>query len=198
MEAMLEENVTVEILNKAIREATISLRLCPVFMGSAYKNKGIQPLLDAVVNYLPNPTDVVNKALDLDNHEEEVILHSDDDLLTVALAFKLEDGQYGQLTYIRVYQGKIRKGGRALQHPLTAQIRVGRLIRMHASTMEDPHRGRVGRNRGALRHRLCQRRHLLRPEAQLLPLLDVRSQPGHFPCRQAGGQEGPAATWPKR
>lgn len=137
MEAMLEENVTVEILNKAIREATISLQLCPVFMGSAYKNKGIQPLLDAVVNYLPNPTDVVNKALDLDNHEEEVILHSDDDLPTVALAFKLEDGQYGQLTYIRVYQGKIRKGDELYNTRSRRKFRVGRLIRMHASTMED-------------------------------------------------------------
>jgi len=134
---MLEETVTEELLNKAIREATISLQLCPVLMGSAYKNKGIQPLLNAVVNYLPDPTDVVNKALDLDNHEEEVILHSDDDLPTVALAFKLEDGQYGQLTYIRVYQGKIRKGDELYNTRSRRKFRVGRLIRMHASTMED-------------------------------------------------------------
>jgi len=89
MEAMLEDNVTVELLQKAIREATIRLELCPVLMGSAYKNKGIHPLLDAVVSYLPNPTDVVNKALDLDKNEEEVILKADDDLPPVILAFKL-------------------------------------------------------------------------------------------------------------
>ncbi len=137
LEAILEENVTEELLQKAIREATISLQLCPVYMGSAYKNTGIQPLLDAVVAYLPDPTDVENKALDLDNDEEEVILHSDDELPTVALAFKLEDGQYGQLTYIRVYQGKIRKGDELYNTRSRKKFRVGRLIRMHASTMED-------------------------------------------------------------
>lgn len=137
MEAMLEDNVTVELLQKAIREATIRLELCPVFMGSAYKNKGIQPLLDAVVSYLPNPTDVVNKALDLDKNEEEVILKADDDLPPVILAFKLEDGQYGQLTYIRVYQGKVKKGDELYNTRSKKKFRVGRLIRMHAAAMED-------------------------------------------------------------
>lgn len=137
MEAMLEDNVTVELLQKAIREATIRLELCPVLMGSAYKNKGIQPLLDAVVSYLPNPTDVVNKALDLDKNEEEVILKADDDLPPVILAFKLEDGQYGQLTYIRVYQGKVKKGDELYNTRSKKKFRVGRLIRMHAAAMED-------------------------------------------------------------
>lgn len=137
MEAMLEDNVTVELLQKAIREATIRLELCPVLMGSAYKNKGIHPLLDAVVSYLPNPTDVVNKALDLDKNEEEVILKADDDLPPVILAFKLEDGQYGQLTYIRVYQGKVKKGDELYNTRSKKKFRVGRLIRMHAAAMED-------------------------------------------------------------
>ncbi|NLZ76771.1 MAG: elongation factor G [Spirochaetales bacterium] len=137
MEAMLEDAVTEEILVKAIREATINLEMVPVFMGSAYKNKGIPPLLDAVVDYLPNPADVTNVALDLDNDEEEVVLVSDEDLPTVALAFKLEDGQYGQLTYIRVYQGKIRKGDELYNTRTRRKFRVGRLIRMHADTMED-------------------------------------------------------------
>ncbi|NLE16410.1 MAG: elongation factor G, partial [Spirochaetales bacterium] len=137
MEAMLEDNVTVELLRKAIHDATIRLELCPVFMGSAYKNKGIQTLLDAVVSYLPNPTEVVNRALDLDKNEEEVILKSDDDLPPVILAFKLEDGQYGQLTYIRVYQGKVKKGDELYNTRSKKKFRVGRLIRMHAAAMED-------------------------------------------------------------
>ncbi len=137
MEAMLEDAVTEDLIRKAVRDATIRLELCPVFMGSAYKNKGIQPLLDGVVSYLPNPTDVTNKALDLDKHEEEVILKSDDELPPVILAFKLEDGQYGQLTYIRVYQGKVRKGDELFNTRSKKKFRVGRLIRMHAATMED-------------------------------------------------------------
>jgi elongation factor G len=137
MEAMLEDAVTEEILIKAIREATISLQMVPVFMGSAYRNKGIPPLLDAVVKYLPNPSDVTNIALDLDNDEEEVELVADDEMPTVALAFKLEDGQYGQLTYIRIYQGKIRKGDELYNTRTRRKFRVGRLIRMHADTMED-------------------------------------------------------------
>ncbi|ADY14092.1 elongation factor G [Sphaerochaeta globosa] len=137
MEAMLEDKVTVELLQKAIREATIRLELCPVFMGSAYKNKGIQPLLDAVVSFLPNPTEVVNRALDLDKNETEVILQSTEDMPPVILAFKLEDGQYGQLTYVRVYQGKVKKGDELYNTRSKKKFRVGRLIRMHAAAMED-------------------------------------------------------------
>lgn len=137
MEAMLEDSVTPELIRKAVREATIRLELCPVFMGSAYKNKGIQALLDGVVSYLPNPTDVVNKALDIDKNEEEVVLKADDDMPPVILAFKLEDGQYGQLTYIRIYQGKVKKGDELYNTRSRKKFRVGRLIRMHASTMED-------------------------------------------------------------
>ena len=137
MEAMLEENVTPELIKDAVRKGTISLQLCPVFMGSAYKNKGIQPLLDGVVNYLPNPTEVENVALDLDNNEKEVVLESDPDKPTVILAFKLEDGQFGQLTYIRVYQGKIKKGDTLYNTRTRKKFNVGRLIKMHASEMED-------------------------------------------------------------
>ncbi|MBT8373636.1 MAG: GTP-binding protein, partial [Deltaproteobacteria bacterium] len=98
MEAALEEQVTEDLLISAIRNGTLARELTPVFMGSAYKNKGIQPLLDAVTNLLPCPPDVENEALDMEDSEKSVILSnsSDDDL--VAFAFKLEDGQYGQLT----------------------------------------------------------------------------------------------------
>ena len=137
MEAMLEDRVTPELIRDAVRRGTISLELCPVFMGSAYKNKGIQPLLDAVISYLPNPTEVENKALDLDNNEDEVILKSDENAKPVILAFKLEDGQFGQLTYIRIYQGKIKKGDTLLNTRTKKKFNVGRLVKMHASAMED-------------------------------------------------------------
>ncbi|WP_320129531.1 elongation factor G [uncultured Sphaerochaeta sp.] len=137
MEAMLEDNVTVEIIQKAVRKATIALQLVPVLMGSAYKNKGIQALLNGVVSYLPNPAEVTNKALDIDNNEQEIILPSDENLPPVVLAFKLEDGQYGQLTYIRVYQGKVKKGDELYNTRSHKKFRVGRLIKMHAAAMED-------------------------------------------------------------
>ena len=137
MEAMLEETLTEELLNAEIRKATIALQLVPVLMGTAYKNKGIQALLNAVVSYLPNPGDVTNRALDLDNNEEEIILPSDENLPPVVLAFKLEDGQYGQLTYIRVYQGKVKKGDELFNTRSHKKFRVGRLIRMHSNNMED-------------------------------------------------------------
>ncbi|MCF7953978.1 MAG: elongation factor G [Spirochaetales bacterium] len=144
MEAMLEGEVTEEMIYKAVREGTLSLELTPVFLGSAYKNKGVQLLMDAVVEYLPNPTQVRNVALDLDNNEEEVVLEPVDDLPPVALAFKLEDGQYGQLTYIRVYQGTIKKGSELFNSRSRKKFKVGRLIKMHASSMEDITEARCG------------------------------------------------------
>ena len=137
MEAILEDNVTPDLIRAAVRKGTIGLQLCPVFMGSAYKNKGIQPLLDGVISYLPNPTEVENKALDLDNNEKEVVLESKEDAKPVILAFKLEDGQFGQLTYIRIYQGKIKKGDTLLNTRTKKKFNVGRLVKMHASMMED-------------------------------------------------------------
>lgn len=137
MEAMMEETVTEEMIHEAIRKGTIANELCPVFLGSAYKNKGVQSLLDAVVEYLPNPTQVENIALDLDNEEKEVVLPSDPKLAPVALAFKLEDGQYGQLTYIRVYQGQVKKGSELYNTRSKKKFKVGRLIRMHSDHMED-------------------------------------------------------------
>jgi elongation factor G len=137
MEAALEENVTEELLIKAIRIGTLERGMTPVFMGSAYKNKGVQPLLDAVVNYLPAPKEVENRALDMDNDEAEVVLSSNPDDPLVALAFKLEEGRYGQLTYIRVYQGTLSKGDTIVNTRTGRKVKVGRVVRMHASEMED-------------------------------------------------------------
>jgi len=137
MEAYLEDNVTEELIYPAIRKGTLSLELTPVFMGSAFKNKGVQPLLDAVVKFLPSPLDVTNSALNLDENETEVILKSEPGLPMVLLAFKLDDTRFGQLTYVRIYQGGIKKGDEIINRRNGRKVRVGRLIRMHADEMED-------------------------------------------------------------
>jgi elongation factor G len=137
-EAILEEqDITAEMIIEGIRQGVVERRLTPVFMGSAYKNKGIQPLLDAVTRLLPCPLDVDNQALDMDNEEQPVVLSNDIDKPLVALAFKLEDGPYGQLTYIRVYQGALAKGDTILNVRTGKKVKVGRVIRMHADQMED-------------------------------------------------------------
>jgi elongation factor G len=137
-DAILEESdISEELIKTAVRTGVMTRQLTPVFLGSAYKNKAIQPLLDAVIDYLPSPLDIHNEAIDLDNNEESVALESDFDKPTVALAFKLEDGQYGQLTYLRVYQGCIAKGDTLVNSRDGKKVKAGRLIRMHASQMED-------------------------------------------------------------
>ena len=143
-ESYLEGNATKEQIIAAIRKGTVSEQLVPVFVGSAYKNKGVQVLLDGVERYLPDPTEVKNIALDLDKKEEEVELKSDPNLPTVALGFKLEDGKYGQLTYVRVYQGMIHKGDELLNTRARKRFKVGRLVRMNASEMEDINEGECG------------------------------------------------------
>ena len=137
MEAALEGDVPVALLKRAIRAGTISLELTPVFCGSAYKNVGVQSLLDGVADYLPNPTDITNKALDVDNGEASVNLSNDFSAPLVALAFKLEDGRYGQLTYVRLYQGTLRKGDTIHNMRTGKRVKVGRLVRMHSNEMED-------------------------------------------------------------
>ncbi len=136
-EAILEGRVTEDLIHAAVRRGTIARKLTPVFIGSAYKNKGVQSLLDGIVRYLPNPTEVDNVALDLDNEGREVKLETDPAKPAVLLAFKLEDGPYGQLTYIRVYQGRIEKGSDLINTRSRQKVKVGRLVRMHADSMED-------------------------------------------------------------
>lgn len=137
-EAILEEEeVTAEMIIGGVRQGVIERRLTPVYMGSAYKNKGIQLLLDAVTQLLPCPLDVENEALDMNKAEQPVVLRNENDKPLVALAFKLEDGPYGQLTYIRVYQGSLTKGDTIVNVRTGKKVKVGRVIRMHADQMED-------------------------------------------------------------
>ncbi|MDH5305903.1 MAG: elongation factor G [Myxococcales bacterium] len=136
-EAILEDQVTEALIHDAVRRGTLSQDLTPVFLGSAYKNKGVQPLLDAVTRYLPNPAEVENTGVDLSNDEAPITLASDPNKPLVALAFKLEDGRYGQLTYLRVYQGRIGRGSSIVNSRTKKRQKVGRLGRMHAAEMEE-------------------------------------------------------------
>jgi len=137
-DAVLEEHeISEKLLISAIRQGTLQRGLTPVVMGSAYKNKGIQLVLDAANLYLPSPLEVKNEALDIDNNEAPVTLSGNKNDPLVALAFKLEDGQFGQLTYIRVYQGVIQKGETYINVRTGKKVKVGRIVLMHADQMED-------------------------------------------------------------
>ena len=138
MEALLEGGeVDTKLVYDAVRKGTLSLDFTPVIVGSAYKNKGVQSLLDAVESFLPCPTDVVNMALDLNDGEKEFPVSNNPDDPLVMLAFKLEDGRYGQLTYVRSYQGKLAKGDTIFNRRTGKKVKVGRLCRMHSNEMEE-------------------------------------------------------------
>ncbi|MBX9769427.1 MAG: elongation factor G [Bdellovibrionales bacterium] len=132
-----EQEPTLEEVKHAIRRSTIDLKLVPVFCGSAFKNKGVQLLLDGVSSYLPSPLEVTNEALDQSNNEAKVTLESTPDKPLVMLAFKLDDGRYGQLTYMRVYQGRVKKGDFIYNQVNQKKVKVPRLVRMHSADMED-------------------------------------------------------------
>jgi elongation factor G len=140
MEVMLEEDeIPLALIRDAVRKATLSLQMTPVFLGSAYKNKGVQPLLNAVTYYLPAPTDIRNTGLKIgkDGEEFEVPVDIDPSGSVTALAFKLEDGRYGQLTYLRIYRGTMTKGDTLYNSRSGKKVKVGRLVRMHSDEMED-------------------------------------------------------------
>ncbi len=137
MEAIFEDAVTPELIYSAIRRGVLLRQLTPVFIGSAYKNIGVQPLLDGVNRYLPSPLEKDSIALDLDHNEKEVRITADSKSPLVALAFKLEVTPYGQLTYLRIYQGSLRKGDEITNMRTRKRVRVGRLVRMHADEMEE-------------------------------------------------------------
>nr|GLL40751.1 elongation factor G-2, mitochondrial isoform X2 [Ipomoea trifida] len=182
-----DEPISNDDLEEAIRRATVAREFVPVFMGSAFKNKvsiyfvphvqeqgffcyhvvidilfaayqGVQPLLDGVLNYLPCPIEVGNYALDQNNSEEKVMLTGSPTGPLVALAFKLEEGRFGQLTYLRIYEGVIRKGDFMINvntskkikflgfqlSSITFFLQVPRLVRMHSNEMEDIQEAHAG------------------------------------------------------
>ncbi|XP_074734517.1 elongation factor G, mitochondrial isoform X1 [Strix uralensis] len=142
-ELFLEEKIpTAAEIKLAIRRATLKKSFTPVLVGSALKNKGVQPLLDAVLEYLPNPSEVENYAILNQGDSEDknkFVLNSarDDSQPFIGLAFKLEAGRFGQLTYIRVYQGMLKKSDYIYNTRTGKKVRVQRLVRMHSDNMED-------------------------------------------------------------
>ncbi|MBG56534.1 MAG: elongation factor G, partial [Deltaproteobacteria bacterium] len=138
MEDILEDNEIVEeAIHAAIKKGVQSLELCPVYMGSAFKNKGVQLLLDAITRYLPSPLESVStKAKDLKT-QEDVVLSCDPEKPTVAMAFKLTEEQFGQLTYTRIYQGKLCKGEQVINSRTGNKMRIGRMVRMHSNDREN-------------------------------------------------------------
>ncbi|KAL1847058.1 Elongation factor G, mitochondrial [Paecilomyces lecythidis] len=137
-EIFLEEaEPTEDQIKAAIRRATIGLKFTPVFMGSALADKSVQPMLDGVVDYLPNPSEVTNLALDQKRNEASVKLVPYNALPFVGLAFKLEESNFGQLTYIRVYQGALRKGANVFNARNNKKVKVPRIVRMHSNEMEE-------------------------------------------------------------
>ena len=140
MEKFLEgEDFTVEEIEAAIRRATLAYKVTPVLTGSAFKNKGVQPMLDAVVAYLPSPLDVDAVAGHKPGHEETVIERAPNDSEPfAALAFKIAtDPHLGKLTYIRVYSGKIDSGNAVLNSVKDRKERIGKIYRMHANKREE-------------------------------------------------------------
>ncbi|CDK24436.1 unnamed protein product [Kuraishia capsulata CBS 1993] len=139
-ECFIEEvEPTVEQIKAAIRRTTIGRKFTPVLMGSALANRSVQPVLDAVCDFLPDPSEVLNKGLDVSDpsNEKGIILSPSSTEPFVSLAFKLEESRYGQLTYLRVYQGKLKKGGMIYHVKSGKRVKVSRLVRMHSNEMED-------------------------------------------------------------
>jgi len=138
LELLLEEQeVPVDLIHRTLREGTVASLICPVLMGSAYKNKGVQNLLDAVASYLPSPLDRAIFAKDNNNGMAEVPLAADPDSPLVAMAFKLVEEQFGQVTYMRIYQGTLKKGTFYFNSRKKKKERISRILRVHADEKED-------------------------------------------------------------
>jgi elongation factor G len=138
MELLLEEKlIEQDMIRRTIREATINRDIVPLMMGSAFKNKGVQPLMDAVCDFLPSPMDRSSFARDHDNKGTEIPLASDPDAPLVAMVFKIADESFGQLSYVRIYQGQIIKGRQYRNARTNRMQRIGRIVRMHANNRED-------------------------------------------------------------
>lgn len=132
-----EKEPTVEQVKEAIRRSTLNMKFAPIFCGSAKKNSGVQTLLDGVINYLPAPHDRDNFGFEKGDKDKKILVVPNFDKSPVVMAFKLEDGKYGQLTYIRIYQGILKKGDNILNMNGKKKLKVLRLVRCHSDEIED-------------------------------------------------------------
>ena len=145
MEDLLEEKeISETTIHAAVCKGVQTLEFCPVFLGSAFKNRGVQPLLDAITRYLPSPLDAdPSQATDLESGEK-LTLECDPDKPTIAMAFKLTEEQFGQLTYTRIYQGSLNKGDQIVNSRTGRKLRVGRMVRMHSNDRENTDHAEAG------------------------------------------------------
>jgi elongation factor G len=136
-EAVLAGDPPQPLIRETILRGVIAHQLCPVLIGSAYRNKAVQPLLDAIVAYLPNPLEATHSAIDLAREGASFPVEPSAEKPLIALAFKLEDGPFGQLTYLRMYQGALSRGDTIVNARTGRRTKVNRLVRMHADEMEE-------------------------------------------------------------
>ena len=138
MELLLsEEEVSEDLIHSVLQSAVQGQEATPVYLGTAFRNKGVQPLLDAVVRYLPSPLDREIKASSIEDPDQAVELKPDESAPFVGMAFKIVDDPYGQLTFMRVYQGKIEKGQLYYNQRTGRKDRFSRIVRMHADKREE-------------------------------------------------------------
>jgi elongation factor G len=184
---LASQDITSEELKKALRRATISCNLIPVFCGSALKNKGIQPMLDAVVFYLPSPMDLPPVEGINPKNEEPVAREPSDDKPFSALAFKVATDPYvGTLTYFRVYSGSLKRGSYVLNTTTGEKERIGRILRMHSNEREEVEEvfagdiaATVGLKNTSTGHTICDENHLIMLEKIVFPepVISIRIEP---------------------
>lgn len=144
MELMLDgKDIPEDLIHATVKKAVLKRDMTPVFMGSAFKNKGVQTLLDAIVRYLPNPTEREYSGTD-NNKNEKVQVFADPSKPLICMAFKIADETFGQLTYTRVYQGTLKKGETYYNPRMGKKQRVGRIVRMHSNDREDVDTAQAG------------------------------------------------------
>lgn len=145
MELLLgEEEVPAELIHSVVREATQQQGLTPVYMGTAFKNKGVQPLLDAIVKYLPSPLDRDIVANQFEDEDKPFKLEADPDKTFVGMAFKIVDDPFGQLTFMRIYQGEVKKGETYYNQRTGKGDRFSRIVRMHSDKREEVDKASAG------------------------------------------------------
>ncbi|HEY3392224.1 MAG TPA: elongation factor G [Lacipirellulaceae bacterium] len=138
MEMLLsEEEISEELIHDIIRHAVIEQEFTPVYLGTAYRNKGVQPLLDAITRYLPSPLDAEMKGKDPVDQEKAVQLSPGPGKPFVGMAFKIVDDEFGQLTFTRIYQGRVEKGGSYFNQRTGKKDRFSRIVKMHADKREE-------------------------------------------------------------